>query len=116
MLYYSEILNKKFVTEEECKEAEAKFALEKTKKEEALKVKAEDAKKVEEALQNVLKVRKEANKTIAAAEEEYLKLRDEFVKKYGSWHYTITDKNGETVEFTDTWTSLGKIFSDFFNF
>ncbi len=113
MLYYSEILNKKFVTEEELRAAEEKFALAKKEKEEADNIKKEDAKKVEEALQHLLKVKKEANKAVATAQDEYLKLRDEFVKKYGSWHYTYTDKDGERYEF---FGSIKDIFTDFFEF
>lgn len=115
MLYYSEILNKKFVTEQELKDAEAKYAQEKADKDLALKIKKEKAKQVEDALTHLLEVKKEASKTVKVAEDAYLKVRDEFVKQYGSWHYTITDENDDSYIVSESWGSWGKILSEIFN-
>lgn len=75
MRYYSDTLKKLFETEDELKKAEVEFeekhALELKKKEE----RATRAKEVEEAY------------------KKYLDLRAKFVKDYGSYHMTITDKD-----------------------
>ena len=72
-LYYSDVLHKQFNDKESCiaaeKEYEEKHAAELKAKEERTK----EAKEVEEAYRT------------------YLNLRNEFVKKYGSYHMTITD-------------------------
>lgn len=82
-LFYSDELKKYFDTEEECVKAEEEFkekhALELKKKEERVS----EAKKVEEAYKN------------------YLQLRADFVKKYGSWHATITEKDLPTTSIFD---------------
>lgn len=81
--YFSESLRKYFDSEEEClkaeKEFEEKHALELKKKEERVT----EAKAVEEAYRN------------------YLKLRSDFIKKYGSWHMTVTEKDLPTKSIFD---------------
>lgn len=73
MLYYSEILNKKFATEEECLEAENKYfyemELEKKKEEEK-----------DKDIDTLLKIRKEKDDAIARYNEQLCIFRD----KYGS--------------------------------
>ena len=79
MRYYSDTLKKLYETEEELKKAEQEFnekhALELKKKEE----RASRAKEVEDAY------------------KKYLELRAQFVKDYGSYHMTITDKDLKNV-------------------
>lgn len=79
MRYYSDTLKKLFETEEELKKAEVEFtekhALELKKKEERVT----RAKEVEEAY------------------KKYLDLRAKFVKDYGSYHMTITDKDLKNI-------------------
>ena len=74
-VYYSEVLKKYFENEDECvaaeKEYNDKHAAELAKKEE----RKNDAKKVDEAYKT------------------YLQLRSDFVKKYGSYHCTYTEKD-----------------------
>ena len=74
-IWYSESLKKYFDDQEACEKAEKEFeekhALELKKKEE----KTAKAKEIEEAYKH------------------YLELRDEFVKTYGAWHMTLTDRD-----------------------
>lgn len=79
MQYYSNMLNRLFDTEKELREAE-KIAEEKQKEVDRIKAeRAEAAKKVEEAFKLADAQRENANQ-----------LLKEFVKKYGSFHTTIT--------------------------
>jgi len=82
MKYFSEKLNKVFESEEECVEAENKFELAKQEKEEKERQLAETRKEraheIEDAWKKVVDDRK-----------EYMKLVDNFVKDYGSFHYTF---------------------------
>ena len=79
-VYYSETLDKTFESEEEClkaeKENDEKLALIKAEKE-ARKQEAEEVQKAFE----------EANEAYKAARQKL----NEFVKKHGSYHYTIKD-------------------------
>ena len=100
MKYYSETLKKLFDTEEEVKKAETLAIQEETKKKELAETKrkerAEDAKAVEEAL-----------KAVKVAEDEYYKKLNEFIKKYGYFHYTSKDVNDIPSVFS--------LFKPFFN-
>ena len=85
-VFYSQDLKKYFDTEEECVAAEEEFnkktLAERQKKEERVA----DAKKVEEAYKN------------------YLQLRSDFIKKYNSFHMTLTEKdlpNGSIFDLID---------------
>lgn len=88
MKIYSEITKKEYQTVDECLKDEAVFMEEKAKKDEEknqlAKQRKEDAKKVEDAYKAII----EANKN-------YNKLRDEFIKKYGSFHMTVTNRGSE---------------------
>ena len=79
MKYYSEVTKKVYDTEEALKEAEVKeeekLAKVKLEKEE----RATAAKEVEEAFKKANEAYKEARQKM-----------DEFVKKYGSFHYSVT--------------------------
>lgn len=79
MKYYSTKLNRLFDTTEELEKAEKELE-EKQKEAEKIKAeRAEAAKKVEEAY-------KLADETKKAADD----LLNEFIKKYGSYHKTVT--------------------------
>lgn len=86
MKYYSEDLKKLFDSEEELAKAEkahneAQLAKEK-KDQELKKARAESAKEIEELLKKRNELTKEINAKV-----------DEFVKKYGSFHYSIKSPN-----------------------
>lgn len=83
IVYYSEILKKYFNSEEECKTAEKKIIDEKRKEAQAKKLREEEYKKVEQAIDNVTKAHEEAQKVIEAAEKEYNRVYEEFIGKYG---------------------------------
>ena len=89
-MYYSEILNKYFETEEKCLKAETEFnekhALEIKKKEE----RAARAKEVEDAFKEVIKAR-----------EHYVELKNNFINDYGSFHMTYTDKEPKSTILLD---------------
>ena len=84
MKYYSETLDKFFNTEKEALDVEKRAIEEEAKKKEleavTKKQRAEDAKAIEDAL-----------KAVKTAEENYYKLMNEFIKKYGYYHYTSKD-------------------------
>ena len=86
MKYYSESLKKLFDSEEEALEAE-KTAEKEAKEKKAMveirkKQRAEDAKEVEDAL-----------KKVKEAEDEYHEKLNDFIKKYGYFHYSSKDAN-----------------------
>lgn len=81
--YYSEILKKYFDTEEACLKAEEEYN-EKHKAELLAKEeKTAKAKEVEEAY------------------KKYIELRSEFIKKYGAYHMTLTNKDLPTNSLFD---------------
>ena len=74
-LFYSEELKKYFDTEEECLKAEEEF---KQKHEAELKLREEKAERAKE---------------IKEAYKHYLELRETFIKDYGAWHMSLTEKD-----------------------
>jgi len=82
-LFYSEILKKYYNTEEECLEAEKEYNE---------KHKAELLAKEEKTA---------AAKEIEEAYKKYINLRSDFIKRYGSYHMTLTDKDLPTSSLFD---------------
>ena len=87
MKYYSEVLNKTFDSEKECLSAELKAKQEKEAKERAeaekRNARAADAKVVEEARKNMVQ-----------AQENYENVLNQFIQKYGSYHFSVdSDKD-----------------------
>lgn len=100
MKYYSEKTNKVYDTEKELRIAEKKFNDEETAKKAKSQERADEAKKVEALYKEAYDARKKADKACS-----------EFVKKYGSFHQTITD-----VDLPVSSVSLfDYLFSDFWN-
>jgi len=95
MKYYSEKLNKVFDTERECMEAEFKVKeqenLARIQKEKALR----EEKEKKEALAAERKVMADkvetARKAYLEAQKAYRNELEAFCKKYGTYHYTVTD-------------------------
>lgn len=95
MKYYSEKLNKVFDTERECMEAEFKVKeqenLVRIQKEKALR----EEKEKKEALAAERKVMADkvetARKAYLDAQKAYRNELEAFCKKYGTYHYTVTD-------------------------
>ena len=111
-VYFSEKLNKYVESKKECEAAEAAFDQEKIEKEKAKEARAEDAKKVEEAYKNIFEVSKEAAQKMHEAEQEYYKARREFIDKYGSFHMTYSNENGEeNVTVNDVFSAISKLFT-----
>ena len=111
-VYFSEKLNKYFESKKECEAAEAAFDQEKIEKEKAKEARAEDATKVEEAYKNIFEVSKEAAQKMHEAEQEYYKARREFIDKYGSFHMTYSNENGEeNVTVNDVFSAISKLFT-----
>lgn len=86
MRFYSDTLNKLFDSEKELREAEAAH------------IKAVNAKKAQEAQKNA--ERKADSEKVEKALEEYNKAAENyknelnnFIKKYGQYHYSTTDPN-----------------------
>jgi hypothetical protein len=121
--YYSTELKKVFDTEDELEEAEQKYLVEKEEEAKALSLKKEEAKAVEDAYKNLVGTKKKAFKEIDEAEQVYISKRNEFVKKYGSFHMTYTDKDAQPLSnlediFTDkfgTFENFMNIYSNIFN-
>lgn len=95
MKYYSEKLNKVFDTERECMEAEFKVKeqenLARIQKEKALR----EEKEKKEAFAAERKVMADkvetARKAYLEAQKAYRNELEAFCKKYGTYHYTVTD-------------------------
>ena len=93
MKYYSEILNKCFDSIEDCTKAEKEHADEMKKKDELKLKKKQRADEVTAAWNKLIDVKKEYAKKIADAENEFEELKSKFIKDYGSFHMTFTEKD-----------------------
>lgn len=86
MKIFSEFTNKEYETVEACLEAEkayeAQQKLEKEKKEKLDIERKERATEIEKAYEDIRK-----------AEAHFLELRDKFIKDYGYFHMTYTNRN-----------------------
>lgn len=107
-LFKSELLNKTFDTEEECLKAEKEFEVAEAKKKEVSDARKEEADKVKALIIARIKTEQEVNKGKKEACKAYLskcdeldskldevkdaqaKALQEFCKKYGAFHETIT--------------------------
>lgn len=74
-IYYSECLKKYFDTKEECLKAEEEYNAK-----HAAEIKAKEE-------------RKAKAKEVDEAYKKYLTLRNKFIKEYGSYHCTFTEKD-----------------------
>lgn len=81
MLYYSEMTKKNYKTEDECRAAEADFLSAREKEKRAREEKA--AARKEKAAQI-----EAARKEMVSAQNKYKELIEDFVKNYGSYHYS----------------------------
>ena len=99
MKYYSETLKKLFDSEDEAFEAEKTAEKEASEKKAMVEIRkkqrSEDAKEVEEAL-----------KKLKQAEDEYHEKLNDFIKKYGYFHYSSND--------TKDFPSIFSVFEPFF--
>ncbi len=95
IVYRSKLLNKYFEDYDELVKEETEFKKQKEEKEKAKLEKTNDAKKVEDAYKHLLEVKSKAAKEIKEAEDMYYKERNQFIEKYGSYHMTYTNNNGE---------------------
>ena len=105
MKYYSELTKQVYDTEEQLTEAEHKLALATEEKDKKLAQKKEDAKKVTDAFKNA----QDIYNNYRTAFKHYLDLRREFIEKYGYWHATYTNVDGdEDYEYFDNALDLIK--------
>lgn len=97
-IYFSEVLNKRFDTEEACLQAEKEYA-EKiaAQKEAEQKLKNEKAARAKD-IENAYKAYKDA-------EKKYLELRNKFVEDYGQYHMTVREESPIT-----SWSDLFNLF------
>ena len=91
MKYYSELTKKVYDTEEQLVEAEHKLALVNEEKDKKAAQKKEDAKKVTDAFKNA----QDMYENYHTAFKVYLDLRNKFIEKYGYWHATYTNVDGD---------------------
>ncbi len=94
MKYYSDLTKKLYDTEKQLKAAEIEVTKSKADR-------AERAKEVTEALKTANEATNKANKLLA-----------QFVKDYGSFKTTLTDKDVDLKAFNN---SFSKYFTDLFN-
>lgn len=112
--YYSNVLNKKFDSLSELKEAEKNYAVEQEKLKLAQLNKKTDAAKVEAAYKKLIETQVKANKEIEEARKVYMEARKEFIEKYGSYHATYTNMNGEqSISVSDIIDSFFDVFNVF---
>lgn len=107
MKYYSEKLDKMFDDATELVEAEKAYDEAHKAELKAKEEKKLDAKKVENAYKEYLDICKEASKMVDEAEKNWLSEKNLFVQKYGSYHMTYTNDNGqEAVSVYDFFDSM----------
>ena len=103
MKFYSENLKKFFDTEKEClaaeEESKRKAEVEAKKKEELANARKERAKAIDEAREVMIK-----------AEKDYNKLVREFIKDYGSYHFSYSSNDVDDDELNDLFDSLFRLF------
>ena len=102
MLYYSEITNQFYKTEEDLAKDEAKHEL---AKEEADK-QNKKFKKLLDACNNINKIRRKAAEVIAKAELEYDDLKDEFINIYGIEKYNELVEKEDNLYFDNKYYTL----------
>lgn len=113
MRYYSEKLNKLFDSEEELDKAEDEFDSQKKEIEAKKEEKKARAKEVEDAYKATIIARKEATKIINEADKKYYDLKNTFIKDYGSFHMSFTEKDENGNGCITTSTALFDIFNNF---
>jgi len=95
MKYYSEKLNKVFNTERECMDAEFKAKeqenLEKIAKEKALREEKEKKEALAAERKEMAEKVETARKAYLEAQKAYRTELEAFCKKYGTYHYTVSD-------------------------
>ena len=84
-IYYSELLNRQFNSEQECLAAEKQY-------QEQVLAKQEAENKLKEQKATRAKEVESAYKELKDAERRYLDLRNKFVEDYGQFHMTYRDK------------------------
>lgn len=94
MKFYSELINKVYDTEKDCMKAEQEYkqALEAKKREEEIKKLAE--KKKQEARADAAKYINELREEMVEAQRKYRDAIEDFVAKYGSYHFTTNSFDG----------------------
>ena len=114
-LFKSEITGKVYESEQECLDAEKEhneLVLKQNKEKEERKSSADEIKKAYEDHLSLCQQTKESER------ESYnkdIKLRNKFVDKYGSYHFTITQKN-DLKPFVDIgFDELDKLVNSFFD-
>lgn len=100
MKFYSETTKKFYNTADECEMAEAEFKKKMDEAEAKKKIEQEERKKM---AQEISVAYDEYRKAL----QKYEELRNSFVKKFGTYHMTITDSSMKTPF---------SIFEDFFTF
>lgn len=114
--YHSYRLNKDFSTLKELQEAEDSYNKEQSAKEAQLAERKADAKQVEDALRKLCEVKKECFKQIKDAETNYYVAREKFIKKYGSYHATYSNNDGnESIKVSDFFSTFLNNFLDIIN-
>lgn len=105
MKYYSELTQKVYNTEAECKKAEQAFNFELEQKARAEEQKRLLEKQKQEQRAADAKVVEQKREAMVHAQKEYREAIDAFVKKHGSYHFT-----------TDSVEKIPHLFGTLFDF
>lgn len=97
--FYSDKTNKYYATAEEAEKAEQELREQENrerirKEREAREKKEKEAKFASERKEAATKV-EEARKTMVKAQHDYREALEAFVKKYGTFHLTLTDEDAK---------------------
>lgn len=98
MLYYSKKTKKLYETVEELETAEKAYDAERAEAEKKAAEKKDRAKAIEGAYKHAQEVRKAAAEMIKDADKKYYDLRNEFIKDYGSFHMSYSEKTDNTED------------------
>ena len=99
--YYSDVLKKYFDSEEKCVSAEKEFEIKEAEKKAAQEAKLAERKAAAQIVE-------EKQKAAIEAKKEYNDALNDFCKKYGSFHTTISNED------IKRWNE--NYFNDFFDF
>ena len=105
MKYYSELTQKVYDTERDCKKAEQAFNFELEQKKKAEEERRIAEKQKQEQRASDAKVIEQKREAMIHAQKEYREAIDAFVKKHGSYHFT-----------TDSVEKIPHLFGTLFDF
>jgi hypothetical protein len=108
VIYKSKKTGKSYSSKEDLKADETKWELAHKAEIEKAENRKKDAEAVETARKHYNEVCKQCDKEKAEAYTAYSTALNDFMKKYGSYHYSVTSKDIDDIE--DLFWNIGNIF------